>query len=100
MRKLLIASATVFALAGLAACQSPADEASEQQADALEAQAEAAPIEAQADALNAQADRVEQQAGNADGGMTTNNSPSSSANGSMTVPPGDTMAPATTPPVQ
>ena len=39
MRKLIIASAAAFAIAGLAACNSPADNAAEQQADALEEQA-------------------------------------------------------------
>ncbi|MEQ7154067.1 hypothetical protein [Brevundimonas aurifodinae] len=88
MRKLTIASIAVAAMAGLAACQSPADDAAEQQADALEAQADAAPTEAQEDALNAQADAIEQQAGNADGGLTTENTPS-------TTPPADgAMAPA------
>lgn len=79
MRKLIIAAASTFALVGLAACgESSADKAAETQADALEAQAAAAPTEAQADALNAEADRVEQQAGNADGGMTTSNTPNTS----------------------
>jgi hypothetical protein len=52
----------------------------------LEAQADAAPTDAQKDALNRQADQVEenadrradqieQQGGNADGGMTTHNTP-------------------------
>lgn len=98
MRKLIIAAAATFAFAGLAACQSPADETAEKQADAIEAQGEAqaesleaqaaaAPTEAGAAALeneadrveasaNAEANRVEQQAGNADGGMTTSNTPS------------------------
>lgn len=75
MRKLMIAAAATFALAGVAACQSPADEQAEVQADALEEQADAAPTEAQEDALNAQADAIEQQAGNADGGLTTENTP-------------------------
>ncbi len=97
MRKLMIAAAATFAFAGLAACESPADKAAETQADAieaqgeaqadsLEAQADAAPTEAGEAALNAEADRVEnaadatadrveQQAGNADGGMTTSNTP-------------------------
>lgn len=97
MRKLMIAAAATFALAGVAACESPADKAAESQADAveaqgeaqadaLEAQADAAATPAAADALNAQADavenaadaeadRIEQQAGNADGGMTTANTP-------------------------
>jgi hypothetical protein len=89
MRKLTIASIAVAAMAGLVACgESPEDAAAEQQADALEAQADAAPTEAQEDALNAQADAIEQQAGNADGGLTTENTPS-------TTPPADgAMAPA------
>lgn len=87
MRKLIIASAAAFAFAGLAACgESAADKAAEQQADALEAQAAATPNEAQEQALNAEADRIEQQAGNADGGMTTANTPNTS--------PSDPAAPA------
>lgn len=78
MRKLIIASAAAFAMAGLAACNSPADNAAEQQADALEEQAAAAPTEAEETALNEQADMIEQQAGNADGGMTTENTPNTS----------------------
>ena len=91
MRKLIIAAAATFALAGVAACESQADKAAEQQADALEEQAAAAPTEAEETALNAQADAIEQHAGNADGGMTTENTPNtspSSENG---------MAPATPP---
>ncbi|MGV8929710.1 MAG: hypothetical protein ACOH1E_08150 [Brevundimonas sp.] len=79
MRKLIIAAAATFAFAGLAACgESAADKQAEVQADALEAQAAAAPTEAEETALNAQADMVEQQAGNADGGMTTENTPNTS----------------------
>jgi hypothetical protein len=78
MRKLIIASVATFAFAGLAACNSPADNAAEEKADALEAQADAAPTEAAETALNEQADVVEQQAGNADGGMTTENTPNTS----------------------
>ena len=78
MRKLIIASAAAFAMAGLAACNSPADNAAEQQADALEEQAAAAPTEAEETALNEQADMIEQQAGNADGGMTTENTTNTS----------------------
>ncbi len=78
MRKLIIASVAAFAMAGLAACNSPADDAAETQADALEEQAAAAPTEAAETALNEQADTIEQQAGNADGGMTTENTPNSS----------------------
>ncbi|MFC0634436.1 hypothetical protein [Brevundimonas balnearis] len=79
MRKLIIA-ATSIALAGsLAACgESAADRAAEQQADALEEQAAAAPTEEQETALNAEADRIEQEAGNADGGLTTENTPDTS----------------------
>ncbi|MGQ3039948.1 MAG: hypothetical protein ACT6TH_09750 [Brevundimonas sp.] len=88
MRKLIIASAAAFAFAGLAACgESAADKAAEQQADALEAQAAATPNEAEERALNAEADRIEQQAGNADGGMTTANTPNTS-------PSSNEMAPA------
>jgi len=79
MRKLMIASVAAFAFAGLAACgESAADKAAEEQADALEAQAAAAPTEAEETALNAKADRIEQEAGNADGGMTTENTPNTS----------------------
>ncbi len=79
MRKLIIASVATFALAGLAACgESAADKAAETQADALEEQAAAAPTEAEETALNAEADRIEQEAGNADGGMTTENTPNTS----------------------
>jgi hypothetical protein len=94
MRKLIIASASLALAASLAACgESTADKQAEVQADALEQQAAAAPTESQETALNAEADRIEQQAGNADGGMTTSNTPSTS--------PSDPMAPAapvTTPP--
>ena len=79
MRKLVLAAASIVAVAGLAACgESAADKAAEKQADALEAQAAATPNEAQEQALNAEADRIEQQAGNADGGMTTSNTPNTS----------------------
>ncbi len=79
MRKIFIAAASVFAMAGLAACgESAADAQAEQQADALEEQAAAAPTEAEETALNAEADRIEQEAGNADGGMTTENTPDTS----------------------
>ncbi|GAA0645790.1 hypothetical protein [Brevundimonas lenta] len=79
MRKLIIASAAIFAVAGLAACgESAADKSAEQQADALEAQAAATPNEAEEKALNEKADMIEQQAGNADGGMTTANTPNTS----------------------
>ncbi|MGZ9114450.1 MAG: hypothetical protein ACXW3K_07490 [Brevundimonas sp.] len=78
MRKLLIASAAIFALAGVAACESQADKTAEVQADALEEQAAAAPTEAAETALNEKADMIEQQAGNADGGATTANTPNTS----------------------
>ena len=78
MRKLIIAAASTFAIAGLAACNSPADNAAEQQADAMEQQAADANSEATETALNEQADQIEQQAGNADGGMTTENTPNTS----------------------
>jgi len=78
MRKFTIAAAALFAVAGLAACNSPADEKAEQQADALESQAAATPNEAEETMLNEKADQIEQQAGNADGGMTTENTPSTS----------------------
>jgi len=78
MRKLIIAAAATFALAGVAACESQADKAAEVQADALEEQAAAAPTEAQETALNEKADMIEQQAGNADGGATTANTPNTS----------------------
>lgn len=90
MRKLIIASAAMALAGALAACgESPQDAAAEKQADALEAQAAAAPTESQETALNAEADRVEQQAGNADGGMTTSNTPSTSPSA-----PEGAMAPA------
>ena len=79
MKKLIITAAAAFALAGLAACgESAADKQAEVKADALEAQAAATPNEAEERALNAEADRIEQQAGNADGGMTTSNTPNTS----------------------
>ena len=79
MRKLIIASAAIALAGSLAACgESAADKSAEVQADALEQQAAAAPTESQETALNAEADRVEQQAGNADGGMTTANTPNTS----------------------
>jgi len=92
MRKLIIASAAVLAFAGVAACgESAADKTAEVQADSLEAQAAATPNEAEEKALNAQADQIEQQAGNADGGMTTANSPNTSPSTE------GAMAPATPP---
>ena len=78
MRQLIIASVAAFAFAGLAACNRPADNAAEEKADALEAQAAATPNEAEETMLNEKADQIEQQAGNADGGMTTENTPNTS----------------------
>lgn len=75
MKKIAIAAAAVLALTGLAACESKADKVAETKADALEAQAAATPNEAQEKALNDKADKIEQQAGNADGGATTANTP-------------------------
>lgn len=79
MRKMMIAAVAAAGLMGLAACgESAADKEAEVKADALEEQAAAAPTEAQETALNAEADRIEQEAGNADGGMTTANTPNTS----------------------
>ena len=72
MKKFAIAAASLFVLSGVAACgESATDKAAEKQADALNAQADQ--VEKNADR---KADMVEQQAGNADGGMTTSNTPS------------------------
>lgn len=79
MKTIAIAAAAVLAMTGLAACESKADKAAEAQADALEAQAAATPNEAAETALNKQADMIEQQAGNADGGATTENTPTTEA---------------------
>jgi len=88
MRKFTIAAVTALAFVGLAACgERAADKSAETQADALEAEAAATPNEAQEKALNTEADRIEQQAGNADGGMTTSNTPSTTTSGEMTTPP-------------
>jgi hypothetical protein len=79
MRKFIIAAAATFAFAGVSACgESAADKTAEVQADALEEQAAVAPTEAAETALNEKADTIEQQAGNADGGMTTENTPNTS----------------------
>jgi hypothetical protein len=78
MRKFFIAAAAL-SLMGVAACDSPADKKAEATADQLEQQAAATPNEAQESALNATADRVEQNAGNADGGATTGNTPTTAA---------------------
>ena len=74
----LVAIMAACAAFSLAACNSPADKKAEQQADALENQAAATSNETQETQLNAKADAIEQQAGNADGGMTTNNTPNTS----------------------
>jgi hypothetical protein len=74
MRLWIIAAAACSALA-LTACESKADKQAEVKADALEQQAAATPNEAKEKALNREADRIEQQAGNADGGATTSNTP-------------------------
>jgi hypothetical protein len=75
MRKFLVAAAVVMAFSGLAACESKQDKAAEAKADALESQAAATSNESKETALNKQADQIEQQAGNADGGATTANTP-------------------------
>lgn len=77
MRIVSLAAVAAAALS-LVACNSPADQAAEEKADALESQAAATPNEAAETQLNAQADAVEQQAGNADGGATTANTPDTS----------------------
>ena len=64
-----------FAALSLAACNSPADKQAEATADNLEAKAAASPNEAEETKLNREADRIEQQGGNADGGATTENMP-------------------------
>jgi hypothetical protein len=73
--RIAVAIVAACAAISLAACESKADKQAEVKADALEAQAAATPNEAQETALNKQADVVEQQAGNADGGATTANTP-------------------------
>ena len=75
MRKLLVAAAAAMAFSGLAACESKQDRVAEKKADALESQAAATSNEAKETALNKQADQIEQRAGNADGGATTANTP-------------------------
>ena len=75
MKKIVLAACALFALSGVAACESKADKQAEQKADALESQAAATSNEAKETELNKQADKVEQQAGNADGGATTANTP-------------------------
>lgn len=78
MKYVTYAAVAAFALA-LAACESPADKQAEAQADALENQAAATSNEAVETQLNQQADAIEQQAGNADGGATTENTPTTNA---------------------
>jgi hypothetical protein len=73
--RIAVAIVAACAAISLAACESKADKQAEVKADALESQAAATPNEAQETALNKQADVVEQQAGNADGGATTANTP-------------------------
>ncbi len=79
MKFVTYAAMAAFALS-LAACESPQDAAAENQADALEAQAAVEPNEAVETQLNQQADAIEQQAGNADGGATTENTPTTDTN--------------------
>lgn len=81
MRMITVLVASAAALS-LAACNSPQDKAAERTADALEQQAASTTNEATERGLNNQADAVEQAAGNADGGMTTNNTPNTSPSGS------------------
>jgi hypothetical protein len=83
MRGILAIMAAASVALTLAACESKQDNAAEKQADALENQAAATSNEAQEQQLNAKADAIEQQAGNADGGMTTNNTPSTSPSGAQ-----------------
>ena len=75
MKKFVTAAAALMLFGGLAACESKQDAVAEKKADSLEAQAAATPNEGQETALNKEADKVEQQAGNADGGATTANTP-------------------------
>ena len=81
-----VAASTLFSAAFVAgAASAAAADAAKAEADASAAAlaedagvAAAAPPEAAETALHAEADRVEQQAGNADGGMTTENTPNTS----------------------
>ena len=75
MKKFVTATAALMMMGSLAACESKQDAVAEKKADSLEAQAAATPNEAQETALNKEADKIEQQAGNADGGATTANTP-------------------------
>lgn len=87
MRKLILASAAAVMLAGVAACgESAADKQAEVASDKMDDAAAMAPTAAQGDAMRAEGDRMEQQAGNADGGMTTGNTPSTATDGSMMAP--------------
>jgi hypothetical protein len=79
MKKIAIGFVALLAAGSLAACESQADKKAEAQADSLEAQAAATPNEAQETQLNQKADQIEQQAGNADGGATTENTPTTDA---------------------
>ena len=79
MRIAVAVLAACGALALAACTESTADKQAEAKADSLESQAAATSNEAQEKALNAQADAVEQQAGNADGGATTANTPTTEA---------------------
>ena len=76
--RIAITLVSAAAALALAACNSPADNAAENQADALEAQAAATSNETLETNLNAKADAIEQQAGNVDGGATTANTPNTS----------------------
>ena len=73
--KIAFVAIAAVSILGLAACESQADKSAEAKADALESQAAATPNEATEQSLNKQADQIEQQAGNADGGATTENTP-------------------------
>ena len=73
--RIIIAAVAACSALTLAACESKADKQAEAKADALEQQAAATGNEAQESALNKRADQIEQQAGNADGGATTANTP-------------------------
>lgn len=90
MKKTLALAAALSGLMAVAACQSPADDAAEKQADALEEQAGNTSNEAAETALNEKADRIEQEGGNADGGLTTGNTPTTTPDGKtpMTQPAG------------
>ena len=79
MRTAVAILAACSALALAACTESTADKQAEAKADALESQAAATPNEAQETTLNTQADKIEQQAGNADGGATTSNTPTTEA---------------------